>query len=485
MNMADIVVSLDPVDHRGHRKTLVRVDQTPGMSHAMEAHELIALEDNKLTVDRYPSPLRRKPDGSVAFAPVRLFVHVESDCQRNYYRHVVRMLRATLSTDIKIENRGEERSTWIPDRDFHTDLDEIEIVQLDEFELASGAVHSFDITELDMSRHGTFDSQFLKKVVRPAPIRTGSDAGQVVDQFVGVPFYDNLSFLVHHRARCAEANIDTTALSSWPAIAELCQQRPDTLVFDFPQYSDQNFNCLFLEILQSLAPRDFSGHQVAFDEWLSDKSLAVRALQTFHAVGNKAYKTHREKESQKTKKQLAKPHARYRTRTEAMIWRHWFSTFRDFYSASKVVDAKQLEISSLPGETSTSGDWYLAVPLRSAAPGVALETIKALTSPYAELSRFYEGVGLPTRSKLFGPTNQAGTSLIAPQITQFGKFDLPVFATLRRLPIQRSLIRNYGAFSRVIAVTLKDLLEQDAVNQAGLENLLSRLLENLRVFATT
>jgi ABC-type glycerol-3-phosphate transport system substrate-binding protein len=118
-----------------------------------------------------------------------------------------------------------------------------------------------------------------------------------------------------------------------------------------------------------------------------------------------------------------------------------------------------ISVLPLPGNVTSAGEWYLAVPAYSAAPELAWEIIHMITSPDRELQRIYHGVGLPTRESYYrhsGPATPA--SLVSP----FFHISRPMLKDLVESAFQRSRFPCYQKMTDTISAHLQRILELPA-----------------------
>jgi hypothetical protein len=162
---------------------------------------------------------------------------------------------------------------------------------------------------------------------------------------------------------------------------------------------------------------------------------------------------------------------------EAIVWRHWYSTFGELASALPLAQRENVVAAPLPGGLNLAGEWYLAVPPRSAAPDCAMEIIQEITKPEAALERLNRGVGLPARSSFYN---------VAPPVRRDWHvhlhdlaIDIPSLRSLIESPIFRSSFRGYPQIATSLSAHLLRIIELQEEPWHALQRRISGILENV------
>jgi hypothetical protein len=161
----------------------------------------------------------------------------------------------------------------------------------------------------------------------------------------------------------------------------------------------------------------------------------------------------------------------------AIVWRTWYSTLNQLMLDLSAAERAQIEIVPLPKGISVAGEWYLAVPAHSAAPDVALNLMKLLTSRDAELERMKRGVGLPTRLSFFR-SKQAN---LRTHVSPFFTMNIDVIGEIVDKAFARSSFGCYAQVAGVLSPQLQAIVEltDEAVAARGIEMILERLTEEV------
>ena len=122
-----------------------------------------------------------------------------------------------------------------------------------------------------------------------------------------------------------------------------------------------------------------------------------------------------------------------------------------------------------------AGEWYLAIPLSSAAPSVGLETLKLFTARDAELDRLHRGVGLPTRREFYKSVGKKGTRS---QVSPYFSMNLHRLGKLVEGAFSRSSFGCYGEFSAILSHQLERMLQTP--NDRHLEKHIRGIMADLR-----
>jgi KaiC/GvpD/RAD55 family RecA-like ATPase len=492
INAADCNIHFEQFEFRGMNRVMLKVLNTRGMRHRRESFE-VTLGHSAIEVKPNSSLLRILRDGEVAPVNIRLFLHSETTTQENYNRKFADSMAAVLSRKIDIEPQDLVYHNKIMSLGSSSVVDELQIVQIDEFqlpnpsEIAAGKMPlcSFPSShcESNKSEWADFLPQLLSRV------RCQPD-----NSFFAVPYYENVSFLAYRKG-----GWDDTTITSWEALAEQCtdwennHQEPNELFFDFPHFTDENYTCLFFEILLSLSQAPARHGECDLRNWLQQE-LAHEAALIFRKLCRRSHLTQMSRKEERKSKTGRQPVMR--VNLKAKVWRHWYSTLNQMLNDMPAQDREEIIISMLPGGVTTAGEWYLGVPIYSAAPDVALEMIKLLTSHEAEMERMRLGIGLPTRSIFFRETNQTGESgLLTPT-------DLPVrsgffkeenaveLSRYRSLPpgnmqellskaFRRSDFGCYSQLSNILAFYLQHILEIPQISDRQVEQEIGSIFNDM------
>lgn len=480
VHSASCEIQFDHFNFRGTRHALIRVLKTKNMGHVKESFEL-TVDARGIRILPGSSRMRIDEYGNARPVNVELFLHEETEMQSSYNRALLEEIRAVTSRQSRLLPRDRyymTALTALTALGTTSAIEALQVLQLDEFQLPdimSTGRKGFPLYLFEDSREHNL---LIEPCVRNIDQRVQTDTGA----FFAVPYYYNSGFLSYRRD--ALPGLADDADFTWQKLAQWCgeweaahpaeEASVSRLFFDFPRSSPENHNCLFFEILLSFpnvledlrdrieAARKASGQN---DPWcLLEQSDAMEAALLFRRLCRRAY-------LRKPRNQWA-PGKRHHVDSRAVVWRHWYTTLNQMLSKMTDSDRARIVVTLLPGDVLVSGEWYLGIPIYSAAPDVGIEIIRLMTSHEAELERLRTGVGLPVRRKFYeeqGRTSgerekEANPDLVSGLISPYFEMrrkDLARLADGVRT-FSRSELPNYTAISRVLARSLQRILEFDA-----------------------
>jgi KaiC/GvpD/RAD55 family RecA-like ATPase len=458
-DQADFLLHLHRREFQGRVTTLLSAIKTRNMRHQRESFEL-GLEADSVRI--WPAPLfRTDATGNVEPVPISLFLHSET---KNHQRHNQRLLQAliaTISPTSKIRTQSRRFDVGLLSLNRFSAVDELQVFQIDEFQLPTVRASS---SKLDVFY--AFDTasnmSVLADRVPDLRNRVLLDNGK---RFLAVPLYMNISFLAVDSRHMTE-----TLATNWEDLAKQCtewegrQRQRRNLFFSCPVYEEsvETYNCLFLEILSSLR-RPGQAEYDDLPHWFED-GLARKAAYLFRRLCRRSHQLGYQKDR----------------RPNALVARHWYNTLNQEFSTLSPQRRSDFVVQSLFGETTTAGEWYLAVPSHSASPEVALRLIEQLTIPARETSRVELGVGLPTRHSYY---NAEGLSEAS--VSHYFNFTRSDVQRLMGNAIRRSEFRLYQRYATTISSHLHWILEMPEFNtekaeQDEINRTMDSLVSNLR-----
>jgi KaiC/GvpD/RAD55 family RecA-like ATPase len=462
LDRCDYVVVLEQFEIHATRRVLMRVVRSRGMRHSRESFE-VGLRGGSLEIK--PALLRVGGNGEVSRTGIRLFLHTESKAQDAYNERLRKSLEAVLSGEIKIEPQAAYMSTVLGISS-HSVVEELQILQVDEFELLRLAGKDGGDLALHQFPRERWDAEDWNGFLPALEWRVRTER----KSFCAVPFFENVSFLAYREDRFAPDEAQR-----WEQIADRCRRweadhpEQDRLFFDFSKQKNESYNCLFIQILASLEeppPRRTGACRLV--HWLQSEN-AVRAALLMRTLCRRSYLA--EMERGRRGSTGAAP-----LDPEATVWHLWYTTVPMLAEAlGPGGNIRKVRFCPAPGEISVAGEWYLAVPAYSAAPDVGLDIIKLLTRKEAEIERIRSGMGLPTRTAFY---SGKGDLLLTMDPT------LPNLAlpreTLKRLisgAIRRSDFGCYHRFTDSLAYHLQKVIE---IPGDDVEDHVRRLMGNLQ-----
>lgn len=446
---ADCLIHLSRVQFRGTYRVMARVVKTRGMQHKKESFEVV-VGPRFIEIKPTFALLRLAESGDLQPITIRLFLHSESDIQKTYNEEFANAVKSLFQSDVEIESPSRLRTAGILRLGSASGADDLRILQLDEFQLPSGAegveeqvLCRFPASEWDRC---TEWRDFLPRFTDRCKREDGT--------FVAVPFFENIGLLAYKQT--VEAD-----MTSWRALADACVKWepsfPEKLFFDFPKALGENYNCLFLEILLSLHAGETPPTGCRLYDWLCGPP-ALDAARIFYRLCQRAHKMWRTKPSQAAGG-VAEGVAIEVDRS-ALVWRHWYTTLNHMMSKMSAADRRMIKVSPLPTQTVVAGEWYLAVAAESAAPELALRMLEVLTTPQAEMERLNRGVGLPTRQTFYerSPVADQPRARVSPYFA----LDMRALGRHVQTAFTRSSLGCYQEFAAALSFHLQEILELEA-----------------------
>jgi KaiC/GvpD/RAD55 family RecA-like ATPase len=444
IDQSDIFLQFDRIELQGRVRSLVRAVKSRRMTHQRASYEVIV--DSK-GASICPSPLFRiRPSGEILQLKITLFLHAETENHKKFNDRIVEGLKAAISAEARIEAQDRTFDPGFLSLSQYSAIDELQIFQIDEYQLPTTKS-----TTLALDALHSFSSKVERRMLEDRLPHQVERVVHVVDgreRFLAVPFYTNLSLLVVYWEKFDKLPEElkwTTFPNSWEELAKHCAQfdaahpNDSDLFFSCPVADDafETYNCLFFEILASLAP-PAEEDLVDLSHWLDaevTREYAKKAACLFHRLCRKS-------------------HAKRKEPQEGIVARHWFNTLNQVVSKFDSEKRDRIKVQPLFGNLTTAGDWYLAIPAHSASPEVGLRLIEHLTSPALETARLELGVGLPTRRAFFEAKGGANTS-VSPY------FDLSPadLNGLMKNALRRSKFHGYQSYTNTISSHLRWILE--------------------------
>jgi KaiC/GvpD/RAD55 family RecA-like ATPase len=469
IDMANCLIKLDQVEYRGLNHVIVRVQKTRGMHHRGEAFEVSLVKEGFL-VEPSSSLLREIPGGETSPIKIRLFLRSTSDIQKEYNNRLLKVIKAVLTRDSKIEPQDRIYTNKAVGLISSSVLDELHVLQLDEYQLPSkdelagnrGSLHRFE------SRQWPAEWDDFIPATR--------ERGWHGDSFFAVPYFENVSLLAYRSDLIAPEDTKT-----WARLAELSEQwetdrgGDGACFFDFPQ-TEENINCLFMEILLALDTVIEETGDCGLLKVLCGPQ-AVEAANILHRLGSRSFQSRRSPGGVSPDDVGPKSEGALDTQSVhpgAAVWRLWYSTLYHLLSKPPRKDLQHIRVCELPGGVATAGEWYLGIPVYSAAPDVGLEIIKLLTSREAEVNRLQLGVGLPIRdsyyeklspdtSASFVPAARVSNRLLKNQIDR---------------AFRRSRCGSYSQIATILSYHLLKILELAGEDKEEVKNNIRLIFES-------
>ena len=424
-NEAGVLISLGRAEYRNIQRETLQIVKTRSMKHSREKFD-VEFSDEALTLK--PSLIR---DDRIA--ETRLYLHAENDSHKLYHKQLETTLQGIVAREVHVISEDRTRIGGMANLGALSAIDELQIWQVDEYQLPRLLGQRGDrrlLRSFPASRWGW-----------PADNKARVEVPHSEGDFAAVPFYNNVSMLaLHHDNRLADASRSSwedIASASWHHANSAKSQEKRGPYFGCPLETDEDYNCFFLELLLGTGiPR--SALVSSFDRIAPDD--LVHALALFQVLCH--YQCAIRPEDRAT-------HC-------PRVARHWYTSFFDFSSRLPAEERQNFKLSALPtpkGEpnVAVAGEWYLAIPVFSAAPLLGLEIIRALTTRDEELHRMREGVGLPVSPDFYAP----GGGLRSEGLARIDARELQLVHSLLRQAFRRSDMNQYATLSPILASHLR------------------------------
>ncbi|HEY5959035.1 MAG TPA: hypothetical protein VIV60_20890 [Polyangiaceae bacterium] len=426
--------------------------------------------------------------------------YLESMAQAKYLESVRMRLESVLTTPVELKSLGGAILTDAAQLGPLWAGSNLHILQIDEFQLPvlKGAMlHPFRRSLFDRNagsygniapaedvgriRWAELTDEVREMVTLPRPARDGSD------YVVAVPYYRNLGLLTVQLSTFAQKEVSATAFNSWRELCEAAQQynshRDDgmPLFFEFSRRVDEDYCCLFLEMLLGNAGGalpEASDGLGGLKEWISTDAFRV-ALGCFHVLGHPAYMkdrggqdvhvTAQNSDSEELSILTGESPSHFENHrllvseptpvtgsrisaASALITRQWYTNLS---MATRL--QVPYKVVPLPGGVSISGEWYLGVGAHSAVPELGFRIIlDELTSRKAEFARMRLGIGLPVTAQFY--RDHDADSFFPPHV-EISK-DLALSDLIRKAQ-RRSRIYQYHLLAPILSKHLQDLLGRE------------------------
>lgn len=444
---ADCEIRLLSHNFKGAAKSIVQVAKTREMSHRRELFEL-TMDDSKFSVKPISSLLRVDNDGDIRPVTIRLFLHTETLGQHRYNQHVKNAIQSTLSPATHLEDQSRVFLSSTTNLGRSAAVDELHLLQLDEFQMPAVSSARDGSIQLRRFNDALWQEDWwggLLDVLEARVRRRGSS-------FIGMPFFCNIGVLAYRHAQVSAETVE-----DWKALAEKCdewqgQNEEPALFFDFPAGVNENYNCLFWEILLAeIGPKHLKADNCALVKLLTSDE-AVEAALIMRCLARRAHLQKQVGEKQEG----AELRERMSTSVEALVWRHWYTTLNDMLAGLREKTRREIAVALLPKGGGVAGEWFVAIPQYSAAAENGLELIRILTSREAELDRMVRGVGLPTRAAFYyGEGARPASGVISP----FFRLKKREVGDRISGAFRRSQFQCYSLLAPVLATHLKQILE--------------------------
>ena len=456
---ANCVIEFERFQFRGTPRITMQIARTTGQNHDRNIFEIQRF-GNRLHFESSSSLIRYGPEiGKTTSIQIRFFFHIESSMQKNYFDSIIKAIKSVVTPFAEIDIQDRLHQIKVFQSNKFSAMDELQIVQIDEFQLAM-------FNRLSSMSHNVLHLLPNEKFKDLKCLRENSNMKSGHGGIFAVPFIENIGLLVFENS-CIDLKNDHEKLRNWQDICLLLKSKK--LIFDFPLESDENYNCFYFEILLSFLIED-KDEQIKFLSNLNvcsllsitNSDIGVEAAYYYRELTRVSYlKKNNIKEEttstfSKTKKEATKAdHSIMKVDTKASMWRHWFTTLNQMLYDKKTL-ANRITVLPLPGNVSIAGEWYLGIPSYSAATDVGIEFIKQLTEKQTELNRFRNGIGLPVRKSYYEKFADCEKSIS-------NKFHMPT-STVKNLienAFRRSTFKCYYEITAILASSLREIIEID------------------------
>lgn len=452
LESSDCIINFNKIDFKGDKIIAFNILRSSFNRHDKRTFELKIDPELGLSITHQLDFLKNPLSDKQEFIRIRLFLHSETKSQSVYNESLQFTLKNTLVPNVIVHDKDIFTSLQMSDLGMRSSFDELQIVQIDEHQLPFASKHWLRHFILDNSDKlfKSFSSDIL-------------NICHNYDHIWAFPFYGNPSFLLINKS------IADNFVLSWENIAELCKSQKE-LVFDFPKETNENFNCLFLEILHSqniLASN--KSENICLKSLLNKKPLIRKVIQIFWKIGHKSFSMKNEANSENG------INDKITINTNAQIIRTWYTIYNNLYN-NDYNKIKDFVILPLPSEISCSGDWYLGVTKFSAATDIGFDIIRMLASANSAQGRFENGLGIPLNNKFI----KTGIGTL-PLDTNYDHTNFMSYLYNNSKMIRRSQYGCYFMLSGCLAFYLKSILKINTYKElnASMNNIINKLNHRL------
>ena len=473
IDSADCLLQFHRIEYRGAYHVMFRVLKTRGMRHEREFCELV-IDAHKIGVRKISSLLRIAADGGIKSLDIRLFLHHKTSEQREQNDRLVSAIRAVVSPQVFIDEKAQDSGALVGAWSLGSSsaLDELQVMQIDEFQLPRKGQMQLIPAPLHIFRPDQWGNEWndlLPRLRRRIQSRHGG--------FIGLPMYQNVGLLAHRStySRGAKAKVQP-AVTSWEELAAQCgeweRENADEskLFFDFGANVQENYNCVFWEVLISLCPSLLEPERQSLNEWFRCGE-ALRAAKAYRRLCRRSHIAAKARS-------ICNPVNTGYIWARAVVNRVWYSDITQMMSGVAPDEQRSFVVSALPGRVGIAGEWYLSVPEYSAAHDVGLQIIKLLTTHDAELARLRAGVGLPTRSGFYrsATISRGQGNAVSPYFSM----NLDLLGEILGNSFQRSSLVNYHKLSGILSAHLERVIELPESSQEELEGNVRAVFDDLQ-----
>jgi hypothetical protein len=492
MEQADCVLEFGTIKAGECYRQLVRAVKTRQMDHRSGRFQL-EVTKNTLRLGNETLYRENAAGGSDA-VPVSLFLHSETLIHRRYNTRLTATLQTSISSKAAVRREVDRFDSGVLGFARSSAVDEVQILQLDEFQLPKP-----NRTDSDEKLLFEFDTSERKNLLsgRLDGLHKAVTSGTVG---FAVPYYQNVSLLAYRRS-----HFGRTFPRSWERLAEECRRwesdNPDPRQIFFGcqvAHADrfESYNCIFLEILSSLSVywRKSNSQIISLADWFchanqqgkGERSPLGRALQIFRQLVKRCndliFQQNLDTYNRVDRSEDDWEKAQFETNRSALVWRQWYNTLNQLLADFRAKERNDIHVRPLFGGPeepddfiTTAGEWYLAVPNYSASPEFGLDIIEFLTSSNREMQRLGLGVGLPTRGRFYDLVEK-GVSSVSP----YFEMEMPVVRKLvedSTHVIRRSRFVDYSPHSDVLASHLLRTLQLPVTR--GLDKQIGHIIESM------
>jgi len=444
IDSSDCVINFKKIFFKGEELNTLHVTKSFGNIHDRKVYELVVNNEYGIYITQQFSLLKDIISGKPEIIPIRLFLHAEMEEQNNYNKVLESSIRNTLVSEVNLCNEDILSSIQMADIGIKSAFNELQIVQIDEHQMSYAGEHWLE--KFKKEKGHDISKNFIEEI---------RHCFSNSNEFWALPFYGNISLLAYNSAQ-----IESSKITDWYKIAELCLSTED-VVFDFPKVSNENINCLFLEIMLSLLNEEkyemFNNPYYCLKDLFSFKDLIYKTSELFWCVGHTTFKTysfHQKKERNEGKLN----YTMIDVNAKAKIWRLWLTNLNHMINSINHDDSQNIQVIALPSKISIAGDWFIGVTKVSAAKDVGRDIIKELASFHSAQFRLEKGVGFPLNNGLF----EIGLGTFPPS---YLKFDPNQLIDLYKSSYRRSSFGCYFSVSGCLSYYLKYILSFPNINE--------------------
>lgn len=491
-SVAENIIKFEQISFAGREYSSISVERSADFSHDHGVYEIRESQHRRFQADIEVAPtfdlVVDLKAGAPKVAKVKIMLDAGTKLQTKYHSTIKKFYQGIGAYDVRVLDHSTafakqggvqhvtavERALWL----IQVDANEL---PLNSTSTASGLC--------DLSLFHVDPERLMEELVYPPLSRHKRSKRKGLSEapIFSIPYYLNPSFLVvkkqfqdfalaHNRWRNVGVGLGNYSwedlITAASEFRESNSDFQDHVIFDFPISPSETLNCLFLEVLASLSnsPLNERGFSSSFGPQSPYMKDLIQTMLTLRRLADETLKNHeapgvRNRSNDGDADGASSKTLRFGTK-KALIWRHWYSSFREMAAdmgAGKGQLNPGLTLLQLPGQVWTNGDWHLAILDGSVGVRQGIEIIlgKFVNKPNS-LLLMTKGVGLPPFRDFYDDESELLVTGVP------SKWFSPYIGGER--VIHRSLLRHYKSIAPLLSYYLASIVRDSAASKMDLTN---------------